>query len=268
MTRRPEHYSSLLIWNSEGTTFTQWSSSVKYVIRGAKTFSERREEAAGKNWHSPNHFQSLVTRCLLAPTRHIHTDMVASSTALNPRYAIEVEVPYLLIAQKRQQIFGIFSGSLHIYRILFYGKVCTHETSNVRDMLEGGGNTFPQEVGIYVTMTSHKWWVNQYELACFGLPSPWSFPSRSGMFLHALMLPWLSLPRSTSSWKTPPLVWLSYTIPPRPGLRSSTCRGRCRKLWSRPGDTPYGQLKLILALTKDCKAWTEKNLRTIFVLRM
>ena len=54
-----------------------------------------------------DHFQSLVTRYLLPPTRHIHTDMVA-----NPRYAIKVEVRYLLIAQKQQQILGI-SRSLH-----------------------------------------------------------------------------------------------------------------------------------------------------------
>ena len=27
-------------------------------------------------------------------------------------------------------------------------------TGNVRDMLEGGGNTSPQEVGIFATMTS------------------------------------------------------------------------------------------------------------------
>ena len=27
---------------------------------------------------------------------------------------------------------------------------------------------------------------NQYEHACFGLPSPWSFPSRSDILLHAV----------------------------------------------------------------------------------
>ena len=30
----------------------------------------------------------------------------------------------------------------------------TNTTGNVRDMLEGGGNTSPQEVGICATMTS------------------------------------------------------------------------------------------------------------------
>ena len=40
---------------------------------------------------------------------------------------------------------------------------------------------------------------NQYEHACFGPPSPWSFPSRSGILLHAVVLPWLSRLRSISS---------------------------------------------------------------------
>ena len=31
------------------------------------------------------------------------------------------------------------------------------------------------------------------------LPSPWPFPSRSDILLHAVVLPWLSLPRSISS---------------------------------------------------------------------
>ena len=40
---------------------------------------------------------------------------------------------------------------------------------------------------------------DQYEHACFGLLSPWSFPSRSDKLLHVVVLPWLSLPRSISS---------------------------------------------------------------------
>ena len=34
---------------------------------------------------------------------------------------------------------------------------------------------------------------NQHEPACFRLPSPWSFPSRSGIRLYAVVQPWLSL---------------------------------------------------------------------------
>ena len=34
---------------------------------------------------------------------------------------------------------------------------------------------------------------NQHEPACFGLSSSWSFPSRSGIPLHAVVQPWLSL---------------------------------------------------------------------------
>ena len=46
---------------------------------------------------------------------------------------------------------------------------------------------------------------NQHEPACFGLFSSWSFPSRSGIPLHAAVQPWLSLQRSISPWNVPPL---------------------------------------------------------------
>ena len=36
---------------------------------------------------------------------------------------------------------------------------------------------------------------NQHEPACFGQSSPWSFPSRSGIPLHAVVQPWFSLQR-------------------------------------------------------------------------
>ena len=32
---------------------------------------------------------------------------------------------------------------------------------------------------------------NQHEPACFGLPSPWSFPSRSDISLHAVVQSWI-----------------------------------------------------------------------------
>ena len=41
---------------------------------------------------------------------------------------------------------------------------------------------------------------NQHELACFGLSSPWPFPSRSGIVLHAVVQRWLSRQRSRSAW--------------------------------------------------------------------
>ena len=92
----------------------------------------------------------------------------------------------------------------------------------------------PKRILVRATVANQLLRANQYEHACFGLPSPWSFPSRSDQLLHAVVLPWLSLPRSISSWKIPPLVLPSCAIPPRPGLRSSTCRGECRKLGGRP----------------------------------
>ena len=39
---------------------------------------------------------------------------------------------------------------------------------------------------------------NQHEPACFGLSSSWSFPSHSGIPLHAVVQPWFSLQRSIS----------------------------------------------------------------------
>ena len=79
---------------------------------------------------------------------------------------------------------------------------------------------------------------NQHEPACFGLSSPWSFPSRSGIPLHAVVQPWLSLQRSISPWTVPPLVPPCCAIPPRPELQSSTGRRWCRKLWGCPGNIP------------------------------
>ena len=42
-------------------------------------------------------------------------------------------------------------------------------------------------------VASQQGQANQHEPACFGLASPWSFPSRSGIRLHAVVQPWLSL---------------------------------------------------------------------------
>ena len=66
--------------------------------------------------------------------------------------------------------------------------------------------------------------VNQHVHACFGLSSRWSFPSRSGIRLHAVIPPWLPLQRSILPLNLPPLVPPFYVIPFRPGLQSSTGR--------------------------------------------
>ena len=71
---------------------------------------------------------------------------------------------------------------------------------------------------------------NQHEPACFGLSSPRSFPSRSGIPLHAVAQPWFFLQRSVLPWNVPPLVLPFCAIPPRPGPQSSTGRRWCRKL--------------------------------------
>ena len=114
------------------------------------------------------------------------------------------------------------------------------ETDNARDTQYSIGHV-PKRILVNATMANQLvratvanklLRANQYEHACFGLPSPWSFPSRSDKLLHAVVLPWLYMPRFISSRKIPPLVLPSYAIPPRPGLRSSTCRGGCRKLRS------------------------------------
>ena len=47
-------------------------------------------------------------------------------------------------------------------------------------------------------VASQQGQANQHEPACFGLSSPWSFPSRSGIRLHVIVQPWFSLQRSIS----------------------------------------------------------------------
>ena len=59
----------------------------------------------------------------------------------------------------------------------------------------------------------HLWLIN------YGLPSPWSFPSRSGILLHAVVQSWLYLQRSSISPRNvPPLVPPSCAIPPCPAV--------------------------------------------------
>ena len=63
---------------------------------------------------------------------------------------------------------------------------------------------------------------NHHEPACFGLSSSWFFPSRSGIPLHTVVQPWVSLQRSISISNVPPLVLPFCAIPPRPGLQSTS----------------------------------------------
>ena len=45
-------------------------------------------------------------------------------------------------------------------------------------------------------VASQQGGANQHEPTCFGLSSPWSFPSRSGILPHVVVQPWFSLQRS------------------------------------------------------------------------
>ena len=62
-------------------------------------------------------------------------------------------------------------------------------------------------------VASQQWRVTQHESACFGIPSPWSFPSCSGIRLYPVVHPWLSLQRFISSWNVQPLVPPSCSFP-------------------------------------------------------
>ena len=81
------------------------------------------------------------------------------------------------------------------------------ETDNARDTQYSIGHV-PERILVRATMANQLvratvanqlLRANQYEHAYFGLPSPWSFPSRSDILLHAVVLPWLSLPQSILS---------------------------------------------------------------------
>ena len=54
-------------------------------------------------------------------------------------------------------------------------------------------NQTPGGYGFAPLVASQQGLANQHEPACFGLSSPGSFPSRSGIPLHAVVQPWFSL---------------------------------------------------------------------------
>ena len=106
-----------------------------------------------------------------------------------------------------------------------------------KDVMTSANQT-PRGYKFAPLVASQQGRANQHEPICFRLPSPWSFLSRSGIGVHAVVQPRLPLQRSISPWNVPPLDPPFCAIAPRPGLQSSTGRRWCRKLWGRPGNTP------------------------------
>ena len=119
-----------------------------------------------------------------------------------------------------------------------------------------GGNNFAPLVANQLL-----WQANQHEPACFGLSSYWSFPSRSGILLHDVVQPWLSLQRSISLSNVPPLIPPlippSYAILPRPGL--SSIRSTELLTSYRNNHIPYGSSYLV-CLTLGFKTYHSESL--------
>ena len=67
-------------------------------------------------------------------------------------------------------------------------------------------NQTPGEYKFAPLVASQQGRAKQHEPASFGLSFLCSFPSRSGIPLHAVVQPWLSLQRSILPWNVPPLV--------------------------------------------------------------
>ena len=75
-----------------------------------------------------------------------------------------------------------------------------HNKTNVtpeKDVMTSASQT-PGGCKFASLVASEQGRANQHEPACFGLSSPWSFPSRSGIPLHGVVQPWLSLQRPIS----------------------------------------------------------------------
>ena len=95
------------------------------------------------------------------------------------------------------------SGRLHIEGRLIEGsrlqrsiktKTKHNRTNNVAPEKEvmTSANQTPGGYMFAPLVASPHGRASQHEPACFGLSSPWSFPSRSGIALHAVVQPWLS----------------------------------------------------------------------------
>ena len=85
-------------------------------------------------------------------------------------------------------------------------------------------NQTPEGYRFASLVTSQLWRADQHKPACFGLSSPWSFPSRSNILLHALTQLWIFLQQSVTPGNVLSLVPPSCSISPRPGLQSSAGR--------------------------------------------
>ena len=68
-----------------------------------------------------------------------------------------------------------------------------------KDAMVSANQTPGGEYKFAPVVASHQGRANQHGPACFGLSSPWSFPSRSGIRLHAVVQPWLSMQQSIST---------------------------------------------------------------------
>ena len=112
---------------------------------------------------------------------------------------------YLQTKGKKKHV--LISGCMHIEGRLNEGprlqrKHKTKTKQNKTNITPEKGvmasaNQTPGGYNFAPLMASQQGRANQHEPACFGLSTPWSFPSRSGIPLHAVVQPWLSLQRST-----------------------------------------------------------------------
>ena len=85
------------------------------------------------------------------------------------------------------------SGRLHIDELLNEGPRLQWKHKDEHETKEKDGMTSADQTpGGYkfaplVAINSQQWRANQHESACFGLSSRWSFPSSSGIRLHAVV---------------------------------------------------------------------------------
>ena len=109
--------------------------------------------------------------------------------------------------QKKKKKHVWLSGRLHIERRLNEGPRLQRKSIKTKTK-QNKPNVTPEKVvmaSANQTPGGHKFAplvasqqrrANQHEPACFGLSSPWFFPSRSGIPLHSVVQPWFFLLRS------------------------------------------------------------------------
>ena len=133
-------------------------------------------------------------------THHTHTLRTKRERKWYKKYSEKATSP-----KKKRKKCGYLGTYLHIERLLLLLNEESMKTktkqnkTNVtpeKDVMTSanqtpGGHKFPPLVA------SQQGRANQHEPACFGLlSSPWSFPSRSGIPLQAVVQPWFFLQRS------------------------------------------------------------------------